>query len=105
MSSCGQPPKAPVSDWSVGLVDIPKLRYSQIYDYMYLVASKVISADGAEMGAFKSLKAVRCFLKRATYRIEIQPWSASLCVCVSTNTSINEMYPVHCRNVYGWMRG
>ena len=65
MSSCGQPPKAPASDWSVGLVE---LRYSQIYDYMYLVASKVISADGAEMEALKSLKAVRCFLKRATYR-------------------------------------
>ena len=49
-------PKAPVSDWSLGMVDIPKLRYSQIYDY--LVA---ISADGAEMGALKSLKAVKFF--------------------------------------------
>ena len=55
-SSCRQSPKAPVSDWSLGMVDIPKLRYSQIYDY--LVA---ISADGAEMGALKSLKAVKNF--------------------------------------------
>ena len=49
-SSCRQPPKAPVSDWSLGLVDIPlqiseylslgpKLRYSDIYDY--LVASNL----------------------------------------------------------------
>ena len=58
-SSCRQPPKAPLSDWSLGLANIPKQRYSQMYDY--LVASKAISADGAEMGALKSLKAVNFF--------------------------------------------
>ena len=79
----------------LGMVDIPdpRLRYSQIYDY--LVASKAISADGAEMGALKSLKAGK-FFKEGHAGIKIQPWGASsLCVCVITNTSINEMYPLH----------
>ena len=50
-SSCRQSPKAPVSDWSLSMFEIPKLRYSQIYDYLI-----AISADGAEMRALKSLK-------------------------------------------------
>ena len=79
------------------MVDIPRLRYSQIYDY--LVA---ISADGAEMGALKSLKAVKFFKEGYSPGTKIQPWGASsLCVCVITNTSISETYPLHCRNLYG----
>ena len=35
---------------------------AEVYDY--LVASKAISADGAEMGALKSLKAVKFFKER-----------------------------------------
>ena len=40
-------------------VDVPDLKYTQVYNY--LVASKAITADGAEMGAMKSLKAVKFF--------------------------------------------
>ena len=47
------------------------------------------------MGALKSLKAVKFFEEGYDPGIEIQPWGASLYVCVITNTSINETYPLH----------
>ena len=53
------PPLAPTNGWIPGLVGIPDLNYCQVYNY--LMASKAITSDGAEMGAMKSLKAVKSF--------------------------------------------
>ena len=57
--SSGLPPLAPSTGWTCGLSGIPNLKYCQVYDY--LVASNAITSDGAEMGAMKSLKAVKYF--------------------------------------------
>ena len=54
---------APTNGWTPGLVGIPDLKYCEVYNY--LVASKAITSNGAEMGAemgaMKSLKAVKYF--------------------------------------------
>ena len=54
--SRGLPPLAPTNGRTPG---IPDLKYCQVYNY--LVASKAITSDGAEMGAMKTLKAVKYF--------------------------------------------
>ena len=43
------PPLAPTNGWTPGLVGIPDLKYCQVHVYNYLVASKAITSDGAEM--------------------------------------------------------
>ena len=57
--SSSLPPLAPTDGWAPGLVGIPDLKFCQVYNY--LVVSKAITGDGAEMGAMKSLKAVKYF--------------------------------------------
>lgn len=53
------PLTAPATGWVDGLSDLPDFTYPQIYSY--LVLSKAVTQDGKEMGAFRSLKALKFF--------------------------------------------
>jgi len=57
--TCDLPALAPKGEWVSGLTGVPHLKHSQVYSY--LVASKAITSDGAEMGALKAMKAVKYF--------------------------------------------
>jgi len=57
--TCDLPVLAPKGEWVSGLTGVPHLKHSQVYSY--LVASKAITSDGAEMGALKVIKAVKYF--------------------------------------------
>lgn len=88
--SCNLPPLAPAEGWVPGLVGIPDLKYCQVYNY--LVASKAITADGGEMGAMKSLKAV---LQRGVCPgLEGECPTLELCIYSISNASFHEMCPV-----------
>ena len=53
------PPRAQKGEWISGLTGVPHLNYSQVY--AYLVTSKAITPDGAEIGALKAMKTVKYF--------------------------------------------
>ena len=52
-------PTAPLTGWDDGLRDLPDFTHPQLYSY--LVSNKAITQDGEEMGAFRSIKALKFF--------------------------------------------
>ncbi len=89
------PPLAPTNGWIPGLVGIPDLKYCQVYNY--LMASKAKTSDGAEMGAMKSLKAVKYF--KEGYGLEGER-SPTVHIYSITDSSLHETYLLLSRTMY-----